>query len=189
MSVRGVCGGVVLALLGIAACNPQQAAAQDQSEAAVMSPRVVAAQPVKDVPSAEDPQGATAGAATLQYFDLTLEDGPLTEQLTVQAGKAIRAGKRPFVEMRAGWCPICKRVDRYLLGETLGRELSDVVVIRVDTDVFGDELAGAGLTSKTIPAFYEIDRRGTPTDHWVNGHRWGPKADVPAKLRAFFSEP
>jgi hypothetical protein len=88
--------------------------------------------------------------------------------------------------MRAGWCPICKRVDRTLLGADFGAELDDVVLIRVDTDVFGPELNGAELTSKTIPAFYELDRRGKPTDHWVGGHRWGPKAEVPAKLGAFF---
>ena len=149
--------------------------------------RVVSADPVDEPETKTDP--TSESSSVVEHLDIEPVGGPLTEQLTVQAGKAIRAGKRPFVEMRAGWCPICKRVDKHLLGTELGAELSDVVVIRVDTDVFGPELKEAGLTSKTIPAFYELDRRGKPTEHWVNGHRWGPKANVPAKLRAFFAAP
>ena len=166
------------------ACDPQAAESQADPDTPVMSPRVVTAEPVSQEVS--EPSTMSA-AAPVEHLDLVVEDGPLTEQLTVQAGKAIRAGKRPFVEMRAGWCPVCKRVDKHLLSRTMGEDLSDVVLIRIDTDVFGPELAPAGLTSKTIPALYELDRRGKPTDHWVNGHRWGARADIPAKLRAFFA--
>jgi cytochrome c2 len=129
---------------------------------------------------------ATAAAATLEKVDLRPLDGPLTEQLTVQAGKALRAGKRPFAQMRADWCAICKRVEKSIASLELPADVGDVVLLRVDTDRFASELAEAGLTSKTIPAFYELDRRGRPTSHWLEGHRWGPNADVATALLRFF---
>jgi thiol-disulfide isomerase/thioredoxin len=173
-------------LLGLA-CEPASASPQPTEDVPVMAQRVITAPEVK-APESESPAETPPDkAGALAKVDLKTIDGPLAEQLTVQAAKAIRAGKRPFVEMRANWCPICKRVDGKLRKPELASELDDVVLIRVDTDIFASELSGAGLTSKTIPAFYELDRRGKPTDHWVNGHRWGPRADVPAKLKAFFA--
>jgi hypothetical protein len=120
----------------------------------------------------------------VRAVQLQPNDGSLREQLVVQAARAYRSGRRPLVQMHASWCPVCTRFDTALDAARARVALQDLVLIRVDTDVWADDLRGAGLRSPTIPAFYPLDRRGQPGTH-LDGHGWRPQTDVVETLDAF----
>lgn len=131
---------------------------------------------------------ATEGTRPLIAIELDPRRGALGEQLTLHAARAHRAGLRPFVELHAGWCAICRRVDRELSRSETEARLRGVYLIRVDTDAWAEELRPTGLTSPTIPAFYALDHRGRPGPD-LHGHRWTPATDVITRLEAFMASP
>jgi thiol-disulfide isomerase/thioredoxin len=131
-----------------------------------------------------EPEPETAKEAiTIVSIDPTA--GALSEQLLVEAGKAKKAGKIPYVELWAEWCPPCKKVDALLEDPALQEQLGSVVLIRVDTDTFNKPLMKLGFKSPTIPAFYEIDVRGKPTKRLLHGHSWKNSATIAEKLPTF----
>jgi len=123
---------------------------------------------------------------TLETFvDLQPKDGSLRELLAVEATKAIRGGRRPFVELRAGWCPTCRRVDA-VLAKSPTPVPRDIVLIRIDTDAWHSDLRGAGLQTATIPAFFAVDARGRPTAGPLLGDAWRLDRMISRKLTEFF---
>jgi thiol:disulfide interchange protein len=183
-----------LALLALSACSGASAPATPAAEPSATEPSVAvrteasASSPAPQTDTTDlEPKATSDDArepAAVQTVQLEPVDGALLEQLVIEAARAYRAGRRPLVEMHAGWCHICRRVDAALAQPRAGAVLEDVVLIRVDTDVWADELRAAGLRSPTIPAFYPLDRRGKPGKH-LDGHHWKPNADIIAELGQF----
>ena len=173
----------LLASLVLFACAGPPGSSTPEPEAEPAHPTPASA--VLDVPEPDatttDPADAPPPVASVQ---LNPDHGALSEQLVVEAARAYRAGRRPIVEMHASWCPICRRVDAELDHPRAREALHDVVLLRVDTDIWADDLRRAGLRSPTIPAFYRLDRRGKPGKH-LDGHRWKPDTDVITDLDHF----
>jgi len=116
--------------------------------------------------------------ALVRRVDLHGASGPLRSQLAVQTIKATKNGERPHVLVRAAWCPACRKIEKDLKQPAEGFE--DVVLIWVDIDQWADQLADAGIVSKTIPTLYKIDRSGRLQPRHV-GANW---SQVQGFLRA-----
>lgn len=142
-------------------------------------------EPEQPEPEVDEPDAPSEPTPRLTVVDIKPDAGGLKEQLLVQASKAKKAGKTPYVELWAGWCAPCKKVDALLEGPDLQAKLASVVLIRVDTDKFNRPLTRLGFKSPTIPAFYEVDARGKPTKRLLHGHAWKNSATIADKLPAF----
>jgi thiol-disulfide isomerase/thioredoxin len=177
---------VVVALL---ACNSGSAAttAPPREEIVVVDPApALEKEPAQPEPAQpEAPPEPDAPKETITIVSIDPMKGELAEQLLIEAGKAKKAGKTAYVELWAGWCPPCKKVDALLEDPALQERLGTVVLIRVDTDQFNKPLTKLGFKSPTIPAFYEIDGRGKPTSRLLHGHSWKNATTIAEKLPAF----
>lgn len=176
---------VVVALL---ACNSGSAAttAPPREEIVEVEPApALEEEPSQPVQPEPEPSQPEAPKETITIVSIDPMKGELAEQLLVEAGKAKKAGKTAYVELWAGWCPPCKKVDALLEDPALQEQLGTVVLIRVDTDEFNKPLTKLGFKSPTIPAFYEIDGRGKPTSRLLHGHSWKNASTIAEKLPAF----
>jgi thiol-disulfide isomerase/thioredoxin len=180
---RTVLVAVLLACNSGASPTAATATADDAKEPtlAKVTPEVKAE---PEVEPAVEPEPA-APKERIRIVSIDPVKGALAEQLLVEAGKAKQAGKTPYVELWAGWCPPCKKVDALLEDPALQEQLGSVVLIRVDTDTFNKPLTKLGFESPTIPAFYEIDARGRPTARLLHGHGWKSSATIAKTLPAF----
>ncbi len=122
----------------------------------------------------------------LTAITLAPEGGELQEQLATAASRARADGLVPVVEMWASWCPPCKKVDALLADPQFTATLSGIVLVRLDSDAWGEALDEAGFDAPSIPTFYAVDaggrRRGAP----LSGAKWGKldAAGIAEKLRA-----
>lgn len=176
--------------LAVLACHGCRTTSPDaESSSAHERPRLPHSHGADVTPPHADETPIEDASASLTMKDLDPSSGSLRELLIVESGRAHREGRRVFVEMRASWCAVCKRVDRRLAALPVRTAAADVVLLRVDTDAWADDLEDAGLRSPTIPAFYVLDRRGHVTGRWLDGHRLRDTTEIDAALRTFFAPP
>ncbi len=179
----------MIAVALLLACNssappPTATATIEDAKEPVMA-QAVGEKPSEPAPEVATPPEPEAPKETITILSIDPAKGELAEQLLVEAGRAKQAGKTPYVELWAGWCPPCKKVDALLEDPALQERLGTVVLIRVDTDQFNRPLTKLGFKSPTIPAFYEIDARGKPTKRLLHGHGWKHTATIAETLPAF----
>lgn len=124
----------------------------------------------------------------LSVVSLRPEQGSLSELLVSESAKARSKGRRAFVELSAGWCPRCKKLNGSLKHGGGKAAAAGVHLIVLDTDAWGSRLDREGFTAQTIPALYELDKRGKPTGRTLNGHGWKKHTDaqIAGSLGAFF---
>lgn len=134
--------------------------------------------------TAEEPQ-ADAAATPLSVIDVKPSAGPLKQQLGLHAKRGAKAGQRVVLEMGAPWCPPCKRAKALLADDAFKAELDDVIVLRADSDVWGEELDALGFDAPVIPVYYRLDDDGTPSGESVRGDRWKSRTQVRSGLLAF----
>jgi thiol-disulfide isomerase/thioredoxin len=149
------------------------------------------AKPEPDVVPAEHGGGGheetpPAARPPLSAVTLAPENGELGELLATAASRARADGLVPIVEMGATWCPPCKKIDALVDDAGFAASLAGIVLVRLDSDAWGEDLDAAGFDAKTIPTFYVVDARGRPTGPPVSGHKWGKlDADgIAARLQA-----
>lgn len=151
-----------------------------ESPSSVPTPRVAAA---VDPPAPVDPPTSV----TVTIVELDAQAGPLEDQLTAIAARAKREGRPATVELWAGWCPPCKKLDRLLAGGTVADALRGTILVRVDVDMFDDELNALGFTAPQIPSMYRLDDRGRPRGKPLSGADWTKRTEpeIAAALRTF----
>jgi thiol-disulfide isomerase/thioredoxin len=133
-------------------------------------------------PPAEPPM-----SATVTIVELDAQAGPLEDQLAAIAARATREDRPATVEIWASWCPPCKRLDRLLAGGAVADALRGTILVRVDVDMFDDELNALGFTAPQIPSMYRLDGRGRPRGKPLSGADWTkrPEPEIAAALRSF----
>lgn len=132
------------------------------------------------------PEPVPAAKPPLTAVTLAPEGGDLREQLATTASRARADGLVPVVEMWASWCPPCKKVDALLADPEFSASLSGIVLVRLDSDAWGDALDEAGFDAPSIPTFYAVDAGGRKRGKPLSGSKWGKLdgAGIAAKLRA-----
>src|SRR5262249_52613775 len=88
---------------------------------------------------------------------LAPEGGELSDQLAPAAPRGKAGGLVPVVEMWAGWCPPCKKLDRLLDDPAFADSLRGLALVRLDSDAWGEALDSAGFDAPSIPTFYALD--------------------------------
>ncbi|MBL8942743.1 MAG: hypothetical protein JNK45_06340 [Myxococcales bacterium] len=165
---------------GASVVPPPETDPSIESPSSVPSPSVVAA---VDPPAPVDPPTSV----TVTIVELDAQAGPLEDQLTAIAARAKREGRPATVELWAGWCPPCKKLDRLLAGGTVADALRGTILVRVDVDMFDDELNALGFTAPQIPSMYRLDDRGRPRGKPLSGADWTKRTEpeIAAALRTF----
>ena len=165
---------------GASVVPPPETDPSIESPSSVPSPSVVAA---VDPPAPVDPPTSV----TVTIVELDAQAGPLEDQLTAIAARAKREGRPATVELWAGWCPPCKTFDKLIDSGQLDQALVGTMLVRVDVDMFNDELNELGFRAPQIPSLYHVDGRGRPTGKPLSGASWHKRgaAEISAALTAF----
>ena len=161
---------LLLAIPAMLACSLLQAGAE---------PEGVVIELAEDISPAPD---------SFSLVELHPPQGDLSALLAAHAGLAAEAGRRPFVEFSAEWCPSCRLLDRGLEDARMIDAFRGTYILRLDIDEWKSRLSRAGFFVVGVPVFFEVDETGDPTGRNLTGAAWGP--DVPENmapvLREFF---
>ncbi len=175
-----------------AAGEPQSkpvAASELEPEAEPEPPAPLAPEPEPELelepeaPSAESPSAESAPA--LSIVELKMSAGPLRQQLRLHAKRGAKNGQRVVLEMGAPWCPPCQRAKALLAEAQVKAELDGVVLLRADSDVWGEQLDALGFDAPVIPVYYALDEAGGPSGDSARGDRWRSREQVREGLLAF----
>lgn len=150
-------------------------------------PVATAEPPPADAAATPSPPVEPATSATVTIVELDAQAGALEDQLAAIAARAKREARPATVEIWASWCPPCKTLDRLLAGGAVADALRGTILIRVDVDMFDDELHALGFTAPQIPSMYRLDGRGRPRGKPLSGGDWTKRSEpeIAAALRAF----
>lgn len=132
------------------------------------------------------PEPVPAETPPLTAITLSPDGGDLQDQLATAASRARANGLVPVVEMWASWCPPCKKLDALLADPQFAAALSGIVLLRLDSDAWGEALDEAGFDAPSIPTFYAVDAGGRKRGKPLSGAKWGKLdgAAIAEKLRA-----
>lgn len=163
---------------------PPSTNAATSSDAPTPSPTVPVADP-ETTPTLEPIPPAPADVVTI--IEVDIQAGPLGSQLAAVAARAKTEGRTAVVELWAGWCAPCKKLDKLIDAGTVTDALRGTILVRVDVDMFDDELTDLGFTAPQIPSFYRIDGRGKPKGKPLSGADWTKRGEgqIAAALREF----
>ncbi|HTU22231.1 MAG TPA: hypothetical protein VMG10_29600 [Gemmataceae bacterium] len=123
-------------------------------------------------------------------MELKPTEGELTLLLEREAHKAEAAGRKPFVEFFANWCPPCLALRKSMTDPLMIEAFEGTYLIRLDADEWSGKLSGTGLSASRVPIFFELDKEGKPTGRTITSGAW--KEDIPSNmapvLNKFFKE-
>jgi hypothetical protein len=96
----------------------------------------------------------------------------LADELAKQRAEAAAAGEALLVMTTAGGCDPCRGVDRSLRDPLMQTALARVRIVRVDVDVFHEDLDALHIPYEAIPGFFLPALDFTPRDG-IDGGEWG----------------
>lgn len=145
--------------------------------------------PTTATPPEPDPTPTVATTATI--IDVDAQAGPLDAQLVAVAARAKKEGRPLAVELWASWCPPCKTFDELIDSGKMNDALAGSMLVRVDVDMFDEELNELGFRAPQIPSLYRVDGRGRPVGKPLSGASWHKRgaAEIATALRAFLDAP
>jgi len=154
-------------------------------EASVVEPEQAKPEAAPQPEPAPAAAAEPAPAAALSIVELKPSAGPLAQQLRLYAKRAAKQGQRVVLEMGAPWCPPCKRAKALLAEDGIKADLGGVVLLRANSDVWGEDLDDLGFNAPVIPVYYALDEAGGPSGDSARGDRWKNRAQVRKGLLAF----
>jgi hypothetical protein len=110
------------------------------------------------------------GAITL--VEVGVAESSLASALVEQAAAASAAGDTLLVTTTRGGCEPCDGFVASLPHPLMQEALANVRVVRVDIDVFGDDLEALRLRHDVLPGFFLLDFDLAPRDA-IHGGEWG----------------
>jgi hypothetical protein len=164
---------------------------------ATPSPPVVAAVPQPPEPEVAEPQvrvsptpsSTPAGSVpketaarkegTITVVDVGITALSLADELSKQRKEAEAAGQTLMVMTTRDPCEPCRGVDASLSSPQLQAALSGVRIIRVDLDVFKEELDHLRIQRQRYPGFFLLAPDMSPKDG-IDGGEWDD--DIPVNI-------
>ncbi|HVY44760.1 MAG TPA: DUF4190 domain-containing protein [Minicystis sp.] len=107
----------------------------------------------------------------IELVDIGASAPVLADELARQRASASKAGETLLVMTTAAKCDPCRGVDKALRDPLLQTALAKVRLVRVDVDVFHDDLEALKVPIKAIPGFFLLAPDLTPRDG-INGGEW-----------------
>lgn len=116
---------------------------------------------------------------SIVLVDVGTSSAVFAEELAKQRAEASRDGESLVIMTTAGSCDPCRGVDRSLADPLLQKALAGVRLLRVDVNVFHDDLAALQIPDQAIPGFFLPAPDLTPRDG-VDGGEWDD--DIPRNI-------
>lgn len=134
-------------------------------------------------PRTESPLRVPVAAGTRTYGSLDVVDldtkTPLRAQLTETVRSAAGRNRTVILQTYVRTSKECAEVAAALPDARMQRALTNVTLIRVDIDVFEDELKAMRVETDSAPWFYRLDGNGRPTDA-ISADEWD--ANIPENM-------
>jgi hypothetical protein len=129
-------------------------------------------------PSASPEPGPSAPKVTkvhrqgqITVVDVGVSTAALSEELARQRAEASSAGETMLVMTTAGRCDPCRGVDRSLADPLMQTALSRVRLVRVDLELFHEDLDALKIPHRRFPGFFLLALDLTPKDG-IDGGEW-----------------
>ncbi len=116
---------------------------------------------------------------SITFVQLGVDEPSLRAALLRERASARERGESLLVVTTAARCEPCDGVVRSLPDTRMQAALAKVRVVRVDVEVFAEELDALRLQRETMPGFFLVAADGSPTDA-IDGGEWG--ADIPENI-------
>jgi hypothetical protein len=120
-----------------------------------------------------------AKVGAIEVVDIGASVSSLSDELAKQRAAGQSAGQKILVMTTAGHCDPCRGVDKALQDAALQTALDKTRLVRVDVDVFQEDLRALKMPIKAIPGFFLLAPDLTPKDA-INGGEWDE--DVPQNI-------
>jgi thiol-disulfide isomerase/thioredoxin len=126
----------------------------------------------------EPPPGASGSAPApvvvpaVALNELKPAQGELKALLVGEAGKAAAQHLKPFAYVSATWCGPCNTLKHSLDNPKMIDAFKGTYIIKLDSDAWDAQLAGAGIAAPAIPVFFQLDTGGKPTGKKIDGGAW-----------------
>jgi hypothetical protein len=120
---------------------------------------------------------AREGAVTV--VDVGVNVSSLQDELARQRAEAATVGETVLLMTTRSGCAPCEGVERSLKDPMMQTALTKVRLVRVDIEVFRDDLEAMKVPRKYIPGFYLLSLDLTPRDG-INGGEW--EEDIPPNI-------
>jgi Domain of unknown function (DUF4190) len=134
--------------------------------------------PVGPVPLAPNAAAPTVPRRThvareggITVVDLGTATASLSEELARQRAEAAASGETVVVMTTAGRCDPCRGVDRALPDPRMQTALHKVRLLRVDVEIFQEDLEALRMPADRIPGFFLPAPDLTPRDG-IDGGEW-----------------
>jgi hypothetical protein len=145
-------------------------------------PGVAAPDPARRTPTPQHDQPLDIGPiaprhtkvkreGALTVVDVGVSSSSLSEELAKQRAEAASAGETMLVMTTAGRCAPCRGVDQSLADPLLQTALANVRLVRVDIQVFHEDLEQLKIPDEAIPGFFLLSLDLMPRDG-VDGGEW-----------------
>jgi hypothetical protein len=171
--------GAGLSILVVQQHHRDREAVAAHSEPA--SPSVAAPTPVTEVPAARAPEPPPGGSVpkntvvkhngAITVVDVGVSAVALDRELAKQRAEAAGVGETLMVMLTRDPCDPCRGVDASLTTQIMQTALAKVRLVRVDIDVFGDDLDGLKMPHSRFPAFFLLGTDLSPKDG-IDGGEW-----------------
>lgn len=155
-------------------------------------PSLPKAEPAQQVPVQLPPGGSVPKQTTVRaegditLVDIGIDAVTLEKELAKQRAAASTAGEKVLVMTTRDDCAPCRGVEAALGSPLMQTALAKVRLVRVDLDVFKDDLDALKMPRERYPAFFLLSVDLTPKDG-IDGGEWDEDiaANVAPVLGAF----
>ncbi len=113
-----------------------------------------------------------AQIGTLTVVDIGVDEPSLRAALEVQRAKARAEGEEIMVMTVASSCVPCEGVHASLGDERMQVALEKIRLVRVDLEVFRDDLSGLKMQAQRYPGYFLLTDDLSPRDA-IDGGEWG----------------
>jgi hypothetical protein len=151
--------------------DPTKTGPQDTVPSPLVEPK--SSSPNRNDPSGTVPQATReARVGALTVVEVGVKEASLKGALLEQIALAKREGKEVLVMTLQDSCKPCQGLMNSLADDRMQSALDPVRIVRVDVEVFKDELETLKIARDRIPGFYLLAGDATPRDG-IDGGEWG----------------